>query len=160
MEHTQLPAPSLTYAEDVRGERVNAVDAPQRHAVHSSMGVRHGARLPWFIAFTSLVALGFGIGCTSGNRNRGGSGTEDATVPELDAGRADRAPTDSAADDAGDGGEGGTDGRVRYVECAEDARFIYVVTDGSELLRFDGDTLEFEPIGDLRCPTQSLSAKP
>jgi hypothetical protein len=88
-------------------------------------------------------------GC--GDDGRGGRRRGD------DGGSGDAATRDGARSDGGTENEGGTlpasDGGTIPDDCADRARWVYLVDSDRTLLRFEPDRLAFEEIGTVDCPS-------
>jgi hypothetical protein len=88
--------------------------------------------------------------CDSGGRTRSGRTDTDAGETGRDAGAETE---DAAARDSGSvpGDAGPGDSGSAADECADRARWIYLVDSDRTLIRFEPDTLELTEIGELQC---------
>lgn len=97
-------------------------------------------RLTTLILFVATLVL---AGC--------GDSARRPTRPGVDSGTV----ADSSVFDTGTRPPPGDSGTVS--DCAEAARWIYLVDSDGSLVRFEPDSVRFTPIGTLSCPASSLA---
>jgi len=94
------------------------------------------------------VALALWLGACGGDSRRSRPGPDDDGGSAADGGRDSGGGGVDAGGGSRDGGGGGGGD-----DCAERARWIYLIDSDSTLVRFEPDSLTFTPMGTLDCPS-------
>ncbi len=99
--------------------------------------------MAWSQTLGIMFAVVLAAGCSKGNAG----GFADGGYGDHGDGGG-HGVTDGSGIPLGDGGD----------DCASGARWVYLVTKDSKLMRFKPDTMTITPVGTLDCPADSMAA--